>query len=107
MDNIVTTDLSDFGSRERAMAEELLKAWREQGLPDDFDIDNVTIMMNKNSGCVFLSNSEFQAAMMNGDKLETFYSCPECGHEGFAEDMEHDGDAECKRYVKDILKKVA
>ena len=41
MKEVTTTDFSRFGSREREMAEELLKAWREQGLPDDFDNDSV------------------------------------------------------------------
>ena len=33
---MTTTNLSDFGYRELAMLEELLKAMREQGLPSDF-----------------------------------------------------------------------
>ena len=40
-------------------------------------------MFNKMSGNVFLTNSEFQVAMMNGDTLESFYSCLQCGNEGF------------------------
>lgn len=99
---IVTSDLSEFGSREREMAEELLKAWREQGLPEDFNGDKVTVNMNKNSGFVFLSNSDYQVAMMNGDDLESFYSCPQCGHEGFKDEMGHDGNSDCEEYLKDI-----
>lgn len=102
MNEITTSDLSKFGSRERAMVEELLKAWREQGLPEDFNNDEVAPMMNKHSGNVFLTNSDFQVAMMNGDTLESFYSCPECGHEGFKDEMAHDGGRECRRYLKDI-----
>ena len=97
-----TTDLSKFGYRERKMAAELLTASCDQGLPDDFDDSEVTVMMNTNSGLVFLTNADFQVAMMNGDTLESFYSCPECGHEGFKEDMPHDGNAECNRYLRDI-----
>jgi len=82
---ITSTDLSDFGSREREMAEELLKAWREQGLPEDFY--DVQIMMNFNSGNVFLTNDDCQVAMMNGNKLESFYTLPYEGEEGFAEDF--------------------
>lgn len=94
---ITTTNLSDFGSRERAMLIEVLRAWRDQGLPDDFYQDEVVPMMNRNSGNVFLTNSEYQVAMMNGDKLESFYSCPNCGHEGFREDcqLNDDGCNEC------------
>ena len=96
--NITTTNLSDFGSRERQMLIELLIAWRDQGLPHDFYNDEVVPMMNMNSGNVFLTNSDFQVAMMNGDKLESWYHCPNCGHEGFKEDcqLNDDGCNECK-----------
>lgn len=102
MKEITTTDFSRFGSRERRMAEELLRTSREQGFPDDFMDDRVSIMMNMESGNVFFTNSECQVAMMNDTKLESFYSCPECGHEGFKEEMNHDGNSECTRYLKDI-----
>ena len=87
MREVITTDFSKFGSRERAMAEDLLKAWREQGLPDDFDNDEVTIMMNLMSGYVFLTNSDYQVAMMNDDVLESFYTDFETGEEGYKEDL--------------------
>ena len=87
MQEITTTDFSRFGSREREMAEELLKAWREQGLPDDFDNDSVVIMMNFYSGNVFLTNTEYQVAMMNDDTLESFYTDFETGEEGFKEEL--------------------
>jgi len=96
------TDFSKFGHREREMAEKLLRTWREQGLPNDFYNDEVVIMMNDHSGYVFLANSDYQTAMMNGDTLESFYSCPQCGHEGFKEEMEHDGNTECEDYLKQI-----
>ena len=101
MDEITTTDLSKFGARERHMAADLLKA--VDRLPDDFDDEGITVMFNMHSGNVFLTNSDFQVAMMNDGKLESFYSCPECGHEGFREDMEHDRDAKgCREYLQDL-----
>lgn len=97
-----TTDLSKFGWREKRLAARLLTE-ACKGVPSDFNDDAVTIMMNLNSGNVFLTNEDFQVAMMNGDTLESFYSCPECGHEGFAEEMEHNEDnEECQNYLKDI-----
>lgn len=104
MESITTTDLSKFGYRERTIAERLLRAWREQGLPKPFyDGGGVTIMMNTYSGSVFLTNRDFQVAMMNGDKLELFYSCPICGHEGFLEEMGHEyNNPECEEYLRDI-----
>jgi hypothetical protein len=98
---MTTTNLAEFGYREKRMAAELLNAMCD-GLPDDFADNEVTVMMNTHSGNVFLTNANCDVAMMNGDKLESFYSCPECGHEGFKEDMAHDGSAECRRYLRDI-----
>jgi|ERR1700722_4841467 len=85
---IITTNLADFGYRERAILIELLQAWNSQGLPEDFYDEEVHPMFNRNSGYVFLTNSEFQTAMMNGDKLEMWHHCGNCGHEGFAEDCQ-------------------
>lgn len=102
MNEITTTDMAKFGSRERKLAAKLLTASVEQGFPNDFNDDEVTVTMNTNSGNVFLTNSDFQVAMMNGNKLESFYSCPECGHEGFKEEMDHEGGKECRRYLKEI-----
>ena len=45
-------------------------------------------MMKTVSGYVFLVNSEFQVAMMNGDKLESFYTTPYEGHEGFKDELQ-------------------
>ena len=85
--DVTTTDLSRFGYRQLAMLEELLKAMREQGLPNDFDDDEVHPMMNTNSGNVFLTNSEYEVAMMNGDKLESFYWLGYGGNEGFLDEL--------------------
>lgn len=95
--DITTTDLAQFCSRERWLLVELLTAWDKQGLPDEFFDDEIRPMMNRNSGCVFLTNSEYQTAMMNGDTLEIWHDCPNCGHEGFAEDcqLNEDGCNEC------------
>ena len=84
---MTTTNLSDFGYRELIMLEELLKAMREQGLPDDFYNDEVHPMMNQSSGNVFLTNSDYQVAMLNGDKLESFYFLSYHGNEGFLDEL--------------------
>ena len=98
----VTSDFSQFGWRERRMAAVLLTASCDGGFPEDFNDDEVTIAMNTGSGNVFFTNSDYQVAMMNGDKLESFYSCPQCGHEGFKNEMQHEGTSECQEYLRDI-----
>lgn len=98
-----TTNLAEFGWREREMAAELLTASCKHGFPEDFEDDEVVIMMNKESGNVFFTNAECQVAMMNGDKLESFYSCSNCGWEGFKEEMAHNkDDKDCQEYLQQI-----
>lgn len=109
-DEITTTDLSKFGNREKAMAADLLKAMtdsRSDGLPEDFEDSEVTVMMNLNSGNVFLTNSEYQCAMLtNEGKIESFYNTPYSGYEGFYDDLmaEVDGDwnTEDIEYLKEL-----
>lgn len=84
-----TTNFADFGARERRELIEILQAWDNSGLPDDFYDEDVVPMFNRNSGYVFLTNSEYQTAMINpetGD-LEMWYYTPYAGHEGFLNDL--------------------
>ena len=97
-----TSDLSRFGYRELQMASELLAAYCKEGKPD-FLTDRIKIYMNTESGDVFLSDEDFNVGEMNGDKLEQWFYCPECGHEGFKEDMKHgENNEECVEYLKSI-----
>lgn len=102
MNMSTTTDLSKFGFREIEMLRDILDAWVKHGLPEDFSGEGVHPMFNLNSGNVFLTNSEFEVCMESDGVLESFYSCPECGHEGFAHEMRDDGEACCNEYMKEI-----
>jgi hypothetical protein len=101
-----TTDLSKFGYKEWEELRKIVDAMLDHGLPKDFERDGLHPMFNMNSGNVFLTNSEYQVAMLNGEKLESFYSCPECGHEGFLEEIGKEnghGYADgCWEWVKEI-----
>ena len=89
MQNVYTENLNDIITfdRERALAIELLQAWGEQGLPNDFYEEGVKLACNRNSGYVFLVNDEYQCAMMNGNNLECFYTSPYDGREGFIDEL--------------------
>ena len=52
---MTTTNLTDFGYRELDMAADLLKAYANGEVPDEFDPEGVTLMMNQNSGNVFFN----------------------------------------------------
>jgi DNA-directed RNA polymerase subunit RPC12/RpoP len=40
--------------------------------------------------------------MINGDKLEMYYTCPECGEEGFEEDLEKSPNKCCEEYSNEL-----
>lgn len=101
-ETIVTLDLGKFGARERAMAVKIFTLWERQGLPEDFYEDGITLCFNQDSGYVFLSNEDFQVCMPSNGRLESFYSCPECGHEGFAYQMAHGKNDGCQEYLESI-----
>jgi hypothetical protein len=85
MNDPVTYDMAEFGSREMSMATDLLVAYRAQR--PNWLGDGVKVAMNKNSGCVFLTDEDYNSAMMNGDKLDMWIFTPYHGHEGFLEDL--------------------
>ena len=105
-----TTNLAEFGYREKKLAAELLTSMCENNLPDDFYEEEVTVMFNKYSGCVFLTNQEYQVCMLNNNKLESFYTTPYEGKEGFYDElveMYKSGElnhAEDIDYLKDLAK---
>jgi len=96
-----TQDLSEFGYIELDKAGTLLKAYADN--PNVFDGSEINVEFNPNSDKVFLIDEDYNVAMMNGDNLELWYSCPICGHEGFLEDMEHnENDERCQEYLEGI-----
>lgn len=103
MENIVTNDLREFGRRELALAGELLIALHTVNDKTQRLDDGVQVFMNKNSGYVFLSDENYNVAMMNGHILEDWHNCPDCGQEGFLEDITAYGKECCHNYLKDIL----
>tara|TARA_Y100001972_G_C7462608_1_gene236004 strand:+ start:108 stop:461 length:354 start_codon:yes stop_codon:yes gene_type:complete len=82
-----TENLSDFGHRELEEANKLTTAMKN-GLPDDFDGLGVKLAFNSNSGFVFLTNAEYQVAMVDDKgKLYSFYTTPYEGYEGSLEEL--------------------
>ena len=63
-------------------------------------------MMTTQRGNVFLTDEDFNVAMMNGDTLDAWLFTPYEGHEGFLEDLINDLDpqdlhAEDLDYIRD------
>ena len=92
-----TEDFSDIMqcARERREVMQILNAWDSTGLPKGFYEDDVKFAFNRSSGHVFLVNSDYQCAMMNGDTLALFHSTPYEGIEGFIEDILTENAPDC------------
>ena len=106
MSNLTTTtNLYEFGSIELIEAEKLIKALRINGLPKDFYNDDLTIMLNLNSGNVFFTNSDCQVAMCDNETLFEWFVCCNCGNEGAIEDICNNPDNftcnECNKNIKE------
>jgi len=97
---------------------DMLRAYQEERTTNLFKsswYDEETIpTLNEESGYCFLTNSDYQVAMMNEDKLSMFISCSECGREEFEQDWTYEERIieskkvypptceGCKQIVKDI-----
>ncbi|MEI7831652.1 MAG: hypothetical protein WCJ56_04070 [bacterium] len=102
VDDVYTENIAEIlqCQRERELVTELLTAWVEQGLPSNFDDENVRFRFDRNSGFVFLVNDEGQVAMKNGFIIEEYFTCPECGSAGFADDLiDDDANNCCKAFI--------
>lgn len=103
-----TENLADFGMREIEELRDILDAWLKYGLPDDFWDEEVRPAFNRNSGLVFLTNSEYQSCILADGRLEMWYNTPYSGYEGIYEDLveevDDDWDSEDIEYLRDIAK---
>lgn len=92
--NPVKTNLADFGIRELIELRDILNAWIDgSGLPWDFDSDGVIPAFNENSGSVFLTNAEYQVAVLDDGILKSWYTTSYDGHEGTFEDLMHEAES--------------
>jgi hypothetical protein len=101
MDNIVTSDLSEFGYRELKIAGQILSTFKTDKDKTRFIDEGLTVFFNKKSGYVFLSDENYNVAMMNGDILEDFIHCPDCGNEALLSEFSTESDC-CKEFLEAI-----
>lgn len=94
-----TQDLSEFGYIELKEAAKLLTAYCEQ--PPNYLEEKIHIEFNLDSGCVFLTDEDYNVGMMNDDDLDQWHNCPECGNEGFLENLLEEANPCCLEFLKD------
>ena len=85
-----TTNISEFGTIELLEASDILKAYAKGNFKHPYFYGEPQLMMNKNSGFVFLVDEGGEGGnvlMLNGEDLEGFYTSPYMGKEGFFSDL--------------------
>ena len=108
-DRYYSTDFAEILDNNFQEVRAIIDAWGDHGLPDDFGTQGVTFNWNKNSGNVFLVNEDCDCAMINGSKLESHYSTPYKGVEGFFDDLVEefsDMHREDQEYVRAIAERL-
>lgn len=106
---ITIADPQDFGLRELRIAAELLAAFCQQ--PPRWLRGGLHLTMNTHNGNVFLTDEDFNVAMLNCGALDAWLFTPYDGHEGFldeliaqfAPDDLHPDDAAYLRYWAEAL----
>ena len=109
-DNYLTEDITDIPLHEVVPLLTALDAWRSGSTIAATKLFQAAwydqgskVAMNNQSGYVFLSNEDFQVAMIDNDKLTMFLNCGECGNEGLEGEFEVVDSCEgCKDIIKDI-----
>lgn len=98
---IITSDLGKCCASELDEAIELLEKLKR--VRSDEVEDDLTLMFNTYSGCVFLGNEEGHSYMVNSEsgELEEWLSLPYSGYEGFYTDLIEEDDlcSEDKEYL--------
>lgn len=100
----ITQDLSQFGFRELAIAEKLLRAYALKKWASEKDHlgEGVAVVFNTHSGLVFLSDDFFNAAVLNDKgELENWLYCSGCGAEGVRSEVDFFDDATCQGCIRE------
>ena len=83
-----TNNISDLGSREIHMLNELNIAFNDYDfIKEGYSLEGLKWEFNMSSGYMFFVNDECEILMLDGDKLERFYTLYGTGYEGFADEL--------------------
>ncbi len=102
--DIVTDDWKNFGHREIKAAIELLNLYNENKMTpvaEEYMGEHLRPMLNRHSGWVFLTDDDNHVFLANHEGLlDIFLSCPNCGNEGFPEELIESPECEeCKEFA--------
>ena len=94
---VYEADFNEWGYREIQEAIELLNKYLDSNIKP---LTGLKVGFNSNSGYVFLEDEDYNTFMLNGENLEQWFNCPECGHEGFREEFEGQDCEQCKEIFR-------
>ena len=83
----LTLNLSDFNLSDLPELIKLLVAISKHGLPSNMSFKGAEILLDRESGDLFLTNEDGQIAKLYGESLKGWTYCPICGNEGFEDDL--------------------
>ncbi len=101
------THTRDLSQMPLDQVKDLFVALDNDGWPSDFSERNVVVEYNKKSGNVYFTNDNSDCCMINTNskQLESHYSTPCQGYEGFFDDLVHYFDRmneDDQEYVRNI-----
>ena len=79
-------DLSNFGYLEISQIAEVLQAYASGNVKDEIE-PPIKVGYNGGSVLAFIIDADNRTYMINDDKLEEWYTCGNCGKEGFLEEF--------------------
>jgi len=82
-------ELDITNAKERGRVVQILKAWKEYGLPKDFKAVGIFFGFNPDDGSVYLRNKHSQVAVYDvvSSRLVSFYRTPYAGYVGTLLDL--------------------
>lgn len=93
---IISFHISEFSQAELREAGQLLIEYAKRNttsINPRFTNYNVTLCINTNTRNVFIYDDNYECMMLNGSKLEGFYTSPDEGFEGFFDELVENMDA--------------
>ena len=100
-------EIGGFGIAEIREGADLLRMWTLDDMTGIanmyFEDDDIQLGYNDQSGIVFLTNSQYQVLVRNGNELDLFITLPWSGIEGTLEDIMFDLKNNAEQFTYDDL----
>lgn len=93
-----TKNLEDFPIYALKKTADIINELIKSGFPAEFNQQGIKLELCPDSKFVYLTNDDHQVCLINTknpSSLEIFFTCGNCGHEGFYDDICYGPDDRC------------